>query len=344
MMNEKEKRQNLITNVYLMIRKVKAMNNNKERTKLLYEIDALLSFMYYAEYIKLNEYQDIWNKIGNREDTRYKRRNMVFKELYLHNDELCNIYENNLKKYNITNMKYNNTKVNPSLLNTMVLNFFSKMGCLELFNEIKALSMFRRGSSRIVDGICIDNFNTSYIVIGQFPDNKIEYYTNLVHEMGHAYANKILNEVRFDFYDNEIYREVIALFFVRAFTDYLEKEKAVTNDVIKKIKKNNEIISYYNLTLAKKASDTIKDGGRVNHISYKKYIELIKDSKIDPYIHHYAIGDMIANKLFLEYLSDEKAFILDLPYLIRKISNLDFDEILEKYCRDEKREFCLRKK
>ena len=78
-MSEKEKKQNLITKVNVMIRKANGMCGGTERNKLIYEIDALLSFMYYAEYIKINDYQELWKKIClNSDMARNKRKKCIY--------------------------------------------------------------------------------------------------------------------------------------------------------------------------------------------------------------------------------------------------------------------------
>lgn len=332
-------RQTLINEISVLIRKVNNMPNGKERDFLILKIDAKLSFMYYAEYIKLYEYQGLWKKITRNNDKCYQRQNEVFTAFYNDNIELSKMYDDEIGEFDLHHIKRYDVKVNPNIMNNLVDSFLEYLDIKSIFKQIKDNNMFIKGSSRVIEGECIDNYDElSYIVLGRNPKDEMEYYINLIHEIGHAYINKIIHQNNMQFLGYEVYREIFSNLFVLMFLDFVNEKKVMPSNKIDGIIKNYETVKKYNLYLGQIVCETIKEISRVNHMSYQKYAMIVnsisEDIPVD--IHYSSIGHIVASRLFNEYKQDKKGFIENLPYLIRDISKMDFNEILSVYIKKQK--------
>ena len=338
-MKEREIRQTLINEINILIRNVNNMPNSKERDFLILKIDAKLSFMYYAEYIKLHEYQGLWKKITRNSDKRYQRQNEMFTTFYNNNELLSKIYSKEIEDFNPHHLKKYDAKVNPDIMNNMVDSFLEYLDIKSMFKRIKENNMFIKGSSKVIEGECIDNYDElSYIVLGRAKKDEMDYYLNLIHEIGHAYTNKVLHQKDNHFYGYEIYREFISITFVLMFLNYVKEKKVMPSNKIDGIIKNYETVKKYSLYLGQIVCETIKEISRVNHMSYQKYAMIVnsisEDIPVD--IHYSSIGHIVASRLFNEYTQDKEGFIENLPYLIHDISKMDFNEILSEYTKNEK--------
>ncbi len=289
-MNEKEKRQNLITKVHLMIREVNKMASSNRRLVLIHQIDALASFMYYAGFIKLHEYQNFLKKISHNEEISlcHRRANEVFMDLFNNNELLMKVY--GLVDSVANNKKYD-TSINYNEMCLVFNDFLREMNLDSLFKDIKDKDMFKKG---VIRSICINNIDSSYIVIGNVSKNDFEYFRELIHEISHAYVNKELNKNKIIYYDGEIYQEIIPILLEKIFIDYLVRNKILDNNKLRNIILKEKLIGSYNIEMAMEVSIIIKkDFRKVNHMNFLNYKKLI--GNINPFIHHYALGYLIAD-------------------------------------------------
>ena len=354
-MSEREKRQNLITKAYLMIREINNMPKSNRRLTLIHKVDALASFMYYIGYLNLREYHDILNKIIQNDEISmcHKRQNEVFINLFENNNLLLQEYQESLEDFNGIKIKKHDTKVNYEKVYGVFVDFLKHLDIYSMYKEMIKSDMIKSGSKKakvniMQDGICIDNVGSSYIVLGNLDKNNFDYFSALIHELGHAYVNKIIGKEKLNYYDGEIYREIIPILFERMFVDYLFKSRALDNNKMQNIVLSKEIIAYYNLLLARDAASVIKrDYKSVNHMNYLNYSKLLsnKGDDVTPFIHHYALGYLISSKLFDDYKKDDELFIEELPSIIRDLSKLDVENLLkQKYLKkDEETTYKMKK-
>lgn len=335
-MGEKEKRQNLKSKLYVMVRKVNALKPSNERMKAIYELDALASFMYQAAMINLKEYQDIMGKIIHNGELNYinKRRKQVFNELFIQNDKLEALYQEVKPLFSDVDMKKRDTSVKQNTLEEALNNFLQSIDVFNLWKNIKENERFYLGSKNVLNGVCIDGIDKSYIVLGKLDRNDIMYYLVLVHELGQAYANKMVQSEKINFYDGELYREIIPETFVRMFLDFLKKNKLLDYNKLNNINLNYQAIDKYNIMLA---SDVCKEVGEYYYSlksSYEDYLKIVCscENSPSPFIQHSALGKIASFKLNYFYQQNEKEFLQELPYLTRRLSHLSLKEIIDNYC------------
>ena len=269
----------------------------------------------------------------NKDNETFKIKNQVFTDLYKNNVLLKNKYDEVLNLFELYKKTMYDSSCNMNVVNDSLKEFLKIIDCDRLYNDIKENEMFVHGSKNVFENICIDNIDLSYIVLGRESKNKIEYYLNLLHSIGHAYANRVLQMHQFGYYDSLITREIIPILFELMFIDYLKSNHILDNNKIYGIMRNQQLKGIYNVHCANIICLAILNSNIIKNIDAKKYQELTSglNSNINEYTHHLAIGFIIANNLVNEYKKNGKDFIKDLPYIVMDMSKLNIQNLMDKY-------------
>ena len=321
---------NYLNKLNKMIENVNRIDNFKKRCELSYKISSYGSFIYYSGYISKDEFNKAMNKIINDpiEELYYKERNREIYKLVSNNDTLNMFYYKVLSLYpNSNNEIVNNYSINKNIYNEFV-EFLKYINFYSLYKELDSKHMISYTSNVLGYSICINNHNDSYIVMHE--NNQLNKYITLVHEISHAFENRILRKKR-KIFDTCITSEIISITFARIFIEYLNENNVLKNDEINIIKNNLEI-NYLNFI---KWAFLITESIKYNAFDINDYdINLyIKNNETTRSLtdHNYSLGFIASFFHLNNWKNDDVNFLKNLPDMIHMIDNMDLSEIIDFY-------------
>ena len=207
-------------------------------------------------------------------------------------------------------------------------SFLKYLNIYNLFKDLLNNKMIGKSNSIGESNLTINNYDNSYIVIGNFLKNSILYYDLFVHEMGHAYVNNILKDKKI-YNPNSLYKEIIPITFERIFIDYLKENNLIDLGNLKSLVINEETMRLMEVTYAFKTSDIIK-----NHSYNLKQNDFILDEKGEVYsfeFYYYVIANIVSIYLLNLYKQDKEKFINNLPGIVNEISDISLQNLFGKY-------------
>lgn len=331
-------RQEWISSVYLRIKEINAMPTNNQRNKLISEITAEITFMYYHNILNGTEYRNLLEKISLNEERKLslKEKDAAARMMGYHSENLTDLYSKVRLLYEKNPSHYYNFSFNDGDMREAFINFLEYVGCRDLYESIKNNNMFLIGANKIKKGnpgLCIPKRDLSYIILGQNPKASFEYYINLIYEIAFAYVNKILYSDKLSFEQYKCYYYFIPPTFCRIFIDFLMKKKVFDVTKLRLMRINNEMLNYEKILDAEEVSSYIARKGQKVTDS-KKYEEMIKrvGKDITPFVNQEALGIIASFKLFSDYQNEPEDFILDLGYIIKKMRKLPLQKLIESHC------------
>lgn len=343
----------LLNELELLIDKANSKEENTTDIILLRKINAIIQCMRLLGFNSKEERQNLAQKIKGYSEyldiilTNNEKNN---NELIKYNNILLKKYLELYQYYQNVEGAYKETNVNQTRMKKATYEFLEMMGCMQLYEEMNNKEMIIRFNAENQNW-CIDNYGLSYILLSDISENDSRYYTNLVHEMGHAFSNYILKNEDDWKCDIPVYGEIISYMFERIFFQFIYDNSFLSLDELRKIIAHFEAVKvnslYYGIgtsqIIESKKYSITKDGhvmpteDWINNSKSKSIFSNVEN--IDDYTpwislirHPYIVGSMASIKLVLEYMKDNKDFISKLPETIMSISKLPTNQLIEKYC------------
>lgn len=337
---------NIIRRLKLFMNKA----NNSNDMNLYIQVGNLASCLFHLGHMTIEEYNLLseeingywqYEKIVNETTCR------KIKELISHNQLLLKLYWNLYKQYEIQNIHYAEYTVNGKNIKQAIEEFFSMLNCRPLYDELQFTGKIIRFDSSDSQSWCINDNGSSYLLLHNYPAENSRYYTCLIHEMGHAYVNHILKGKSI-YLEEKIFSETIPFLFERLFHQFLYENNFITKDEYERMVLNFKANCKSKLKLGVMSSQIIESGKYSLHgikvipesgwNSNNQFETISTNIEIDctPWLSlkwtDYIIADIASYKLFCEYQKDKNQFISELPRLVKNLSNLNIDEMIEKYC------------
>ena len=328
----KENKHNYIVKAYELIHQINRMPNGSEREIEIYKFDAFISFLYYANYINENDYRNLWYKIANYKDKRYKKANYNCEIFYYYNSLLSKKYDEILRRSD-SNLKRQKIDVDFQLADSIFNSFLNELSIKDFFDELNNNNIIATNSIKLDNCVCIDKYDLSYIIIGQVK-NTMDFYIAMVNNIGHAYANKLVHQMTLDPTDFNIAKEAIPKLFVLIFLDYIKSNRLIRLSLVNQLIINYYKESIYYIYSAKMACDVLSKQ-KINHMSQTKYDSILSKYQLSYNNQYHAIGSIIAYKLFMDNCDSREDLILKLPYLIKSLVYEDSESIITKYIDSE---------
>ena len=269
------------------------------------------------------------------------------KSLYEFYQKIIDIY----KKNNFCSHEYNvYVKTNMPKMANLVYDFFASLG-----NDVLGIySNMINNENILISNCCdcagyaLDTIPLDYpcIVVENIP-KYLQFYSTLVHEIGHAYQFYLQRNQR-NFSSFNPYVEITSLLFEKLFCDYLMKNYAIKDTLYNDLEEHVYFLNDVSIskTLVKLFMD--KKIGRVNayDLSYQcnakeedVFREIVNDcgyimpNKLDLCLDefHYSVSNIIAmyfhEKLKNNFSTEWKNY----KDFICTINYLDMDEVINKY-------------
>lgn len=342
-----KKVQNIMRRLKLFKKKAKYSNG----IEVYFQIDALASCLFHLGYMSLEEYNSLFKKIN--ESWRYfvkvldRLENAKIKDIVDHNHIFLKMYWDFYKQYETQDIHYTDYIINDKNMNQAIEEFFSILNCRELYDELQITGRIIRFDSSDAESWCVNENGNSYVLLHNHPINSSKYYTCLIHEMGHAYVNHILKE-KANYCEYKIFIEIIPFLFERLFHQFLYENNFISKDEYERIVLNFEANCRSQLKLGIMSSQIIESGKytltglkvipEIDWNKDKQLESILKNIDIDctPWLSlkwvYYILGNIASRKLFSEFQKDKTVFVSNLPQLVKTLSTLNLDEILEKFC------------
>ena len=321
---------NYLDKLNRMIDNINKINDDDKRYEYFYKISSYGSFIYYSGYISKDEFNRAMGKITNDpiEELYYKERNKEIYKLVANNDILDVFYYKILSLYPNSNINsVINHEISRNIYNEFI-EFLKYVNFYSLYEELNNKHMISYTSNVLDYSICINNHDDSYIVMHE--NNQLNKYITLVHEIAHAFENRILKEKK-KIFDTCITSEIISITFARIFIEYLNKNNVLKDNEINIIKHNLEI-NYLNFI---KWSFLITESIKYNAFDINNYdINLyIKSNATTRSLtdHNYSLGYIASFSNLDKWKNDDTSFLKDLPDMIHVIDNMDLAEVIDFY-------------
>ncbi len=274
---------------------------------------------------KISQYE--YNQIA--EKLNYKELNEAGLNQYIENllhyrYGLIDIYSRVIQAYGKYETGYIKQDSFPDFTLEME-EFFKYIGCYDLYKRMKDRGRIIKDPNASLN-TCINGGKTSYIVLKEPFENHVKpKTTTIVHEMGHTYFYYVTANYNESVFARDINCEIVSLFFERLFLDFLLKttnNQELIKIIIRNFETNNLRLTRESKNLLEVFDDPLSEyslsGATV------RYTENGKEKKKDLYDQTYAVGNLGAARLFIDYGNEPELVIRYFEDFIRSILALDF--------------------
>ncbi|MBQ8891628.1 MAG: hypothetical protein IJ068_02055 [Bacilli bacterium] len=316
--------------IELTIMNINKMQESFTKDIKISKIISYATYMYHTGYLDAFDYGLLLSKLSDKRrqdkiDNFLKNR---VKNFIKYNNNLFSSFAILYNKYKDYDINYVNDYIDYKEISSSMIDFFKYLNIYDLFRNILNNKMIGKSSIIGESNLTINNYDDSYIVIGNFSKNNLLYYDLFVHEMGHAYVNNILKDKKI-YNPNTLYKEIIPITFERLFIDYLKENDLLSFKDMKRLIINEETMRTAELSYAFKTCDIIK-----NH-SYKlTRNDIVLDEKEEGYsfdFHYYAIANIVSINLLDLYKKDRIKFINNMPNIVNEISSITLQSLNKYY-------------
>ena len=317
--------------INLKIININAMQDSKEKDKEIAKLISYATYMYYTGNLEGSNYRLLLTNLKDkkRQDIINNYENNRIKNFIKYNDELINYFYLIYYRYQKYNLDYIDDYIDYKNISFAMNEFLKYLNIYDLFHNLLDNKMIGKSSIINESNLTINNYDNSYIVIGNFLKHNLLYYDLFVHEIGHAYVNKILKDRKI-YNPNSLYKEIIPITFERIFIDYLKENNLINLGDLKRLIINEETMRLVELSYTLKTCDVLKNDEYqlINNDIFK--INDIKEIYSFDY-HYYAIANIVSIYLLNIYKQDKEKFINNLPSIINEISAITLKSVFSKY-------------
>jgi len=323
---------NTLIDINKRIKEVNNLNTGMNRDLLVSKLKNYIGYLTYTGNITSDELDILYRRI--RTDNRQKISNNYsengINNFIRNNQLLMNYYEQMLDIYDRYRFNYVNDYCDYKNISIGLTKFLKKFNLYNIFKDLLDKKMIGKNINNENLNLTINDFDDSYIIIGNFNKNNLSYYYLFAHEMGHVLTNKILKEKRL-YQNNQLIRETIPITFERYFAFFLEYYNIISDEELKRLKNNIET------NLSAEIEWTYETTNIIKNENYKRVgFDVIIDNDPYPqyhnlYIHYYIIGNIISLYLLDKYKSNIEQLVIDLPNIINELNNMTLKEIFNNF-------------
>ena len=307
--------------------------NDKEKETVVYNLrktETYINYLFDIDKLSQKDFKSLSLYIGDdllieNERKEYCDNILKFKKqllcLYQNAINVLGEYQGNIYDYNQKD----------NLLNETV-EFFKYMNCYSLYEKLNNNKMICYQEKNINENYCYNMGDLSYIMLYKH-NTGYRMGIALVHEMGHAIHHSIMKSMK-QYYPTPI-DEVISICFERIFYNFLLENNMIDSINFEKI--THTSFNTYNsfMSYAKSMMEDINNPNYSINL-FEDNISIIDNddgSRLDYDLsyNNYAFANIASAKLFMQYLSDDKYFIKELPNIINDIIHMPMRELINSY-------------
>ena len=305
----------------------------KEKEAIVYNLrkeETYFNYLYDIGKISKKEFDSLFFNIGEDPLIEIERKEYCDNILKYKRQLLC-LYENAINVQGKFQSHFYKYIQNNNLLSEAI-EFFKYMNCYSLYKKMDNNKMICFQTKNVDGNYCYNMGDLSYIML--YKNNPgYRMGISLVHEMGHAVHNNVSKSMK-QYYSTPI-EEIISICFERIFYNFLLENNMIDSINFKKITQTS-FSTYYSLTnYAKNMMEGINNFDCcINMFEDNISIHSNDDGTGLVYSisnNNFAFANIASAKLFMQYLNDEKYFIIQLSNIINEINQLPMDQLINKY-------------
>ena len=349
----------VVKKLYLLREKIKFMRNSKEKALLIKDFNNMVAFLYKAGFnISLEEFDVDQNDDAFYEKYYKKEVNHFIKELTDNYNSLKDMLQKMLDYYHKRDFhpveKYSEFKIDRRKMKGILSTFFWNLGenVLEMYFKMTEEKRLVQNMSCPFEGIAIGTMFSDYAyAIVADPEDDLEFYVSIAHEMGHIYAMYITRFIP-TFTNVNITSEVVSLLFEELFLYFLEINDIYPKEVFKALwLHHTNILNFVGISkelIILSEENNIEDVDIdtlvvMPKISMKEFMNrLFLDTgnhskfnrKIDLASFTYPIGEIIATQFFYKIIDNCETGMEELNRFILDSFKMSLDELMKKYLKD----------
>lgn len=325
-------REDILEKIEDLINNANSLKEGYNRDLFIGKIKSYITFLLYTNNINGVEFYVFLNKINsNKRDNKINQFDEVrINNLIKNNNLLMKYYDEVINIYDKYDLDYVDDYCHYSNISLGMISFLKYVNIYDLFKKILENKMIGKSYYHGEYNLTINNYDDSYIVIGNFSKDSLFYYTFFVHEMGHVLVNNVLKEKRL-YSPTILFGEVIPILLERMFIIYLENNKFISDEEITRLKINIEANRSFEMIWTYETCDIIKNK---NYILDNVNVITVPDINSKYHTldnHYYAIANIVSISLLDEYKSNPNLFIRNLPNLILKLSTMTLKDLINNY-------------